>query len=86
MKRYWFKAKRYGYGWYPATWEGWAVVALWAIAFFRLLSELINRLRVSGSPWEFAWYLPLFVLITGALIWVSWAKGEPARWRWGDDN
>ena len=31
--RYWFPAKRYGWGWgLPATWEGWAVMA----GFFRL--------------------------------------------------
>ena len=29
-KRYWFPAKRYGWGWGPpATWQGWAVLILW---------------------------------------------------------
>ena len=28
MARYWFPAKRYGWGWGPpATWQGWAVLA-----------------------------------------------------------
>lgn len=26
--RHWFGPKRFGYGWSPRTWEGWAVVAL----------------------------------------------------------
>lgn len=24
----WFRPKRFGYGWSPATWEGWAVTGL----------------------------------------------------------
>jgi hypothetical protein len=28
MSRYWFPAKRYGWGWgLPVTWQGWAVLA-----------------------------------------------------------
>ncbi len=25
--KYWFKAKNYGWGWYPATWQGWLILA-----------------------------------------------------------
>lgn len=24
----WFKAKNYGWGWYPVTWEGWTVTII----------------------------------------------------------
>ena len=24
--KYWFKAKTYGYGWTPATWQGWGII------------------------------------------------------------
>jgi hypothetical protein len=28
--RYWFPAKRYGWGWgSPATWQGWVVLLAW---------------------------------------------------------
>ena len=31
-KRYWFPAKRYGWGWsFPTTWQGWLVMALYLI-------------------------------------------------------
>jgi hypothetical protein len=37
---YWFKRKRYGWGWTPTTWQGWAVVvalvAAVAVAGFAL--------------------------------------------------
>jgi hypothetical protein len=33
--RYWFPAKRYGWGWGPPTmWQGWVVTALWFGALF----------------------------------------------------
>lgn len=37
---FWFRAKEYGWGWYPATWEGWLVllvfIALWIFAAVRV--------------------------------------------------
>lgn len=31
--RYWFRAKRFGWGWSrPATWEGWVVTAIFLVA------------------------------------------------------
>jgi len=85
MERYWFKAKRYGYGWTPATWEGWVVFLVWLVAFIRLTAFFSVQMQISG-PGNVYWYVPLVFLITGALVWVSWAKGEPARWRWGEKD
>jgi hypothetical protein len=32
--KYWFPAKRYGWGWGPpVTWQGWAVLVVWLLAF-----------------------------------------------------
>lgn len=28
----WFRPKRFGYGWSPASWEGWAITGLAALA------------------------------------------------------
>jgi hypothetical protein len=73
---YWFRAKRYGWGWgLPATWQGWAVLISW-----------ITLLAVV-SPFLAMWHLPLFfafeTLMIVALIAICYAKGEPPRWRWG---
>ncbi len=33
--RYWFRSKRYGYGYgLPIAWQGWVVLLLWAAAFY----------------------------------------------------
>ena len=71
--RYWFHAKRYGWGWgLPATWEGWAVL-LGAIAVI-LVSGLVLPLAAS-------------LLISGiavvVILWAGFAHGPPPRWRWG---
>lgn len=86
MERYWFKAKRYGFGWYPASWEGWIVMLVWLIAFVRLVLLFMRHMRTTGDIRNLYWYLPLAILITGALMYIAWLKGEPPRWRWGGDK
>ncbi len=71
---YWFEAKRYGWGWtWPATWQGWAVVLVYAVLFVG------GMLYVPGE------YRVIYVLaITAVLVAVAVWKGErPVRWRWG---
>jgi drug/metabolite transporter (DMT)-like permease len=76
--KYWFPAKRYGWGWgLPVRWQGWLVI----VAFVGLL--------VLGSflfppRTHMAAYL-IYVIFLGALLCVvCWFKGEPPRWRWGE--
>lgn len=77
-QKYWFPAKRYGWGWgLPSSWQGWAVF----VAYLGLLGLGIFFLRLWGP----ALYLAFVMLLTAALIAVCWLKGEPPRWRWGKD-
>ena len=84
MKRLWFKAKRYGYGWYPATWEGWAVtigfVALALLPSFILSSTSAEQMADARILLVF---LPYILLITTALLLICYKTGEKPRWRWG---
>ncbi len=81
MKKLWFKAKTYGYGWYPATWQGWLIISIY-IAVLALLITIFNT-----NPSEFlSVYLFLVLLTTAILIYVCYKTGEPAKWRWGDKN
>ncbi len=75
-QRYWFKRKLYGWGWTPATWQGWAVLAVFAVgifidAFFYLQQD---------KPVEY--FLVLAVLV-GAVIGIAYKKGEKPKWQWG---
>jgi hypothetical protein len=76
-KKYWFPAKRYGWGWgAPGTWQGWAVLAVYAV----LVLLGILALPPAQSPLVFVAYISLISLL---LVAVCWAKGEPPSWRWG---
>jgi hypothetical protein len=76
---YWFPAKRYGWGWGPpATWQGWAVIA----AFVILVIVGAFVVPPHRSPLTFVGYV---VTLSVALTGVCWWKGEPPRWRWGED-
>lgn len=75
--RYWFPAKRYGWGWgLPRTWEGWIVFAVYFVA----LPLGAYLFPPSTSMPEFVAYA---AVITAALVVTCWVKGEPPAWRWG---
>jgi len=87
--RLWFRARRYGWGWQPATWQGWLVLAIYLVGFFVWLGHYIFAATQSGHPATIGLHfvpladlLPLLVL-TVALVAVCWIKGERPRWRWG---
>lgn len=76
---YWFRAKRYGWGWgLPLKWQGWAALALYAFAFG--VGGLLFPLPVHVVA-----YITYSSVITALLIAVCYWKGEPPKWRWGQD-
>jgi hypothetical protein len=77
-KKYWFKAKTYGYGWYPATWQGWLILLTYLI----VLMSLMYIFEIDIEKYLVFYFIAVFIL-TGLLIYISYKKGEPAKWRWG---
>jgi hypothetical protein len=78
-RRYWFPAKRYGWGWgFPSSWEGWLALA----AFFALLAAGFF-LFPPGD--EMISFIAFVIVIAALFVAVCWLKGEPPRWRWGKD-
>ena len=86
-ERLWFAAKRYGYGWYPVTWEGWLTVGLYCIFLLGPLSLLPPMIGTSDPSgfWFTMMFLPYACVLTAILIWISFKKGEAPRWRWGGE-
>ncbi|MEI6042504.1 MAG: hypothetical protein WCQ00_02975 [bacterium] len=70
----WFVNKTYGYGWTPATWEGWLVLLLWLVIFIPL-TLLIKHNLILGLTGIF--------FDTGLLLYICYKKGEKPRWQWG---
>lgn len=74
MKKLWFKAKHYGWGWYPCSWEGWLALLIWFALFM-----------VSIRMLDHEWLKNLIVvsIFTAILIGICYKKGEKPGWRWG---
>ena len=76
-KKYWFPAKRYGWGWGPpCAWEGWVVLAAWAGLVIGGAFLFAKRIGI---------FIPYVLILGAALTVIGWLKGEPPRWRWGKD-
>jgi hypothetical protein len=81
-RRYWFRAKRHGWGWgLPLTWEGW-------VFFFAWLATIIaGAIRLRRSlPLQPVLYAGWILLMLAIMLVVCFWKGEPLRGRWGDRN
>jgi len=74
--RYWFEAKRYGWGWdWPLTWQGWLAYAVYVGVL------LVPTFRSHG---DIAVIIVVTAVATPVLFAVCLWKGEPPSWRWGD--
>jgi hypothetical protein len=80
---YWFRAKRFGYGWTPASWQGWTLLAVWAAGFTALVIAVVAAAAASNAV-AFGILLLASFAWTLALVWISYRHGEPPRWRWGN--
>lgn len=86
-KTYWFKAKKYGWGWgLPMTWQGWisfgVFFAVWMLALRELTfvpqdSEIIPTKNIVIA-------VSIMVVDVAALVYVSFKYGEAPKWRWGN--
>jgi len=82
----WFRAKRYGWGWTPAAWQGWAVTAVYLVVVVGWAVYLALRLdaTIGWHTGKQAWLSALPILLFTALfVMVCRIKGERPRWRWG---
>ncbi len=75
-RRYWFPAKRYGWGWGPPTcWQGWVILAGWLVAMVTATILLMPRHLLA--------FLSINLVMAVLLMLICYWKGEPPRWRWG---
>ena len=81
MSKLWFKAKQYGWGWTPASWQGWVSIVFYIFLLIRIFS---NAYRTTDSASEIlTTAIVPFLLLTFLLIALCYAKGEKPQWRWG---
>jgi hypothetical protein len=75
-KKLWFKAKLYGWGWYPSSWQGLIIlllsISVFAFFWIKILKGqdvIFNSIAIAAD----------FL----ALIIICYKTGEKPRWRWG---
>ena len=69
--------RRYGWGWFPITWEGWAVVGALIWWIFNVSTKFNEGLITQQTM-----YIRLGISVA-ILIAIGYAKGPKLRWRWG---
>ena len=70
-KVYWYRSKRYGWGWdLPLTWQGWVV----AIA---TVGSIFSAYLISPPEKNMPLFLFMTIGASIALVVICWVKGEP---------
>ena len=81
-RSYWFKRRRYGWGWIPVTWQGWLALGVY-IAIALVAAPAFLSAPAQSERRERAIYFLILALLTISLIRLGYAKGPRPRWRWG---
>ena len=92
MQKMWFKAKEYGWGWQPASWQGWLVLLVYLVLVIGMAVKVFGPLSGSNGvlPPNFTASVIGFVVFdmvaTIMLIVTCYKTGEKPTWRWGNKN
>jgi high-affinity Fe2+/Pb2+ permease len=81
LEGYWFKRKMWGWGWTPARWQGWAVIAGFVALLVVILVPFLKIPAPTGA--QTTALLAKVGLLAAILITICYVKGEKPRWQWG---
>jgi len=75
--KYWFPAKKYGWGWgLPTAWQGWLIMVLY-------ICLIISCVYFFPPDNQSVLFFLSVTVLTVLLIIICLIKGEPPKWRWG---
>jgi hypothetical protein len=83
INEYWFKSKRFGWGFVPISWEGWLMVFI--LVGLMMLSGYLNNIFTEPVSIKdsFAFLFDVALIILASMpIHLKKSKDKP-RWRWG---
>jgi len=80
-QNYWFKRRRYGYGWIPSTWQGWFVLAIYILTIS--VGAFLIDYESKEIPASLIMYLLFVLLSTVILFFITYKKGPKPKWRNG---
>jgi hypothetical protein len=78
---YWFKRRFFGFGWVPATREGWLVT----LVFLAFLIWSGNDIASVSEPTDemVYWFLVRIFIAVIVMITICYKTGEKPKWQWG---
>ena len=79
---YWFKRRRYGWGFMPVTWQGWAVILGYVLIVAALIPAFLDAPEAVAAK-EAGFFVILFTAATAGMLMISFSKGPRPHWRWG---
>ena len=78
---YWFKRKLYGWGWTPATWQGWVVIGIF------IVYVCYSAFALEFDPTQnMALFLVEIIVAIIILLLICYKKGEKPKWQWGPEK
>jgi hypothetical protein len=85
MNAIWFRGRSYGWGWAPASVEGWVVTFVYIVALAAVTGIFVYQIRYGvGRGSASLQFLVAAAILTGLLIAIAWLTGERPHWRWGE--
>lgn len=79
---YWFKRRRYGWGWTPVTWQGWSVLGVFLV--YAIGTSVLLSLTTTLTDLQFIFtYLTLLSLGLAVMLWLTMKHSPKGKWRWG---
>lgn len=78
---YWFKRKLFGWGWTPATREGWLTTAIF-VALIVWRGVVLGRMPMPTDENVFRFFVEVGAVVV-LLVYICYKKGESPRWQWG---
>lgn len=81
-KKYWFRAKHYGWGWYPSSWQGWLILGIFMSYLIARSIEMKNTSEPL-TPTLHSYIIEIVIPVI-LLIIICYLTGEKPGWRWGN--
>lgn len=82
----WFRAKRYGWGWVPSSWQGWLITLLYiaGLVWSGFRAGILAAGASEPNTYFFTQYIAGVIALTVIMIAICYRKGEKPGWHWGD--
>lgn len=78
---YWFKRRRYGWGWTPVKWQGWLTVLVF-LAIILFISQQVSTKSSATDEDPTRFMFSILGVVLGTYM-ISRLTGPSPRWRWG---